>query len=42
MKIVAIDTLPIDQYLFVQVHTDEGITGLFQNLVDFRSELSKG
>jgi len=28
MKIVGIDTLPIDQYLFVQVHTDEGITGL--------------
>ncbi len=28
MKIVAIDTLPIDQYLFVLVHTDEGITGL--------------
>lgn len=28
MKIVGIDTLPIDQYLFVQVRTDEGITGL--------------
>jgi len=28
MKITAIETLPIDRYLFVQVHTDEGITGL--------------
>ncbi len=28
MKITSIETLPIDQYLFVQVHTDEGITGL--------------
>ena len=28
MKIVGIDTLPVDQYLFVQVRTDEGITGL--------------
>ncbi len=28
MKITQIETLPIDQYLFVQVHTDEGITGL--------------
>ncbi|MSP14362.1 MAG: galactonate dehydratase [Chloroflexi bacterium] len=28
MKITAIDTLFIDRYLFVQVHTDAGITGL--------------
>ena len=28
MKITAIETLPIDRYLFVQVHTDAGITGL--------------
>jgi len=28
MKIVSIETLPIDRYLFVKVHTDEGITGL--------------
>jgi galactonate dehydratase len=28
MKITAVEPLPIDRYLFVQVHTDEGITGL--------------
>jgi galactonate dehydratase len=28
MKITAVETLPIDRYLFVKVHTDEGITGL--------------
>ncbi|MBN1402518.1 MAG: galactonate dehydratase [Anaerolineae bacterium] len=28
MKITAIETLPVDRYLFVQVHTDEGLTGL--------------
>ena len=28
MKITAIETLPIDRYLFVQVRTDAGITGL--------------
>ena len=28
MKITAIETLLIDRYLFVQVHTDAGITGL--------------
>ncbi len=28
MKITAIETVPVDQYMFVQVHTDEGITGL--------------
>jgi len=28
MKITAIETIPVDRYLFVQVHTDEGITGL--------------
>jgi galactonate dehydratase len=28
MKITAIETVPVDRYLFVQVHTDEGITGL--------------
>ena len=27
MKITAIETVPIDQYLFVKVHTDEDITG---------------
>ncbi|HEV2122897.1 MAG TPA: galactonate dehydratase, partial [Chloroflexota bacterium] len=28
MKITNVEALPIDRYLFVQVHTDEGITGL--------------
>jgi galactonate dehydratase len=28
VKIAAVETLPIDQYLFVEVHTDAGITGL--------------
>src|SRR5579859_5937277 len=28
MKITAVETIPIDRYLFVQVHTDAGITGL--------------
>ncbi|MFH0847798.1 MAG: galactonate dehydratase [Chloroflexota bacterium] len=28
MKITNVETVLIDQYLFVQVHTDEGITGL--------------
>ena len=28
MKITAIDTIFVDRYLFVKVHTDEGITGL--------------
>lgn len=28
MKITAVETIPVDRYLFVQVHTDEGITGL--------------
>jgi galactonate dehydratase len=28
MKITAVETLPIDRYLFVKVHTDAGITGL--------------
>ncbi len=28
MKITAVETVPIDQYLFARVHTDEGITGL--------------
>lgn len=28
MKITRIETLPVDRYLFVQVHTDTGITGL--------------
>lgn len=28
MKITAVETVPVDRYLFVQVHTDEGITGL--------------
>jgi galactonate dehydratase len=28
MKIVDIKTIPVDRYLFVQVETDEGITGL--------------
>ena len=28
MKITAIETVPVDRYLFVNVHTDEGITGL--------------
>ena len=28
MKITAIDTLAVDRYLFVQVHTDAGIVGL--------------
>ena len=28
MKIVDIEVIPVDRYLFVQVHTDAGITGL--------------
>jgi galactonate dehydratase len=28
MKITDVEVLPIDRYLFVQVHTDEGLTGL--------------
>ena len=28
MKIVEIETILVDRYLFVKVHTDEGITGL--------------
>ncbi len=28
MKIVEIETIPVDRYLFVKVHTDAGITGL--------------
>jgi galactonate dehydratase len=28
MKITRVETLPIDRYLFVRIHTDEGITGL--------------
>jgi galactonate dehydratase len=28
VKIVAVETVPADRYLFVRVHTDEGITGL--------------
>src|SRR6478736_5949464 len=28
MKITAIETIPVDRYLFIQVHTDEGIIGL--------------
>ena len=28
MKITAIETIPVDRYLFVQVRTDAGITGL--------------
>jgi len=28
MKIVQIETIPVDCYLFVKVHTDEGISGL--------------
>src|SRR5690348_15783368 len=28
MKITRVEALPVDRYLFVQIHTDEGITGL--------------
>jgi len=28
MKIVDIETIPVDRYLFVKVHTDDGISGL--------------
>jgi len=28
MKITAVEPIPVDQYLFVKVYTDEGITGL--------------
>jgi galactonate dehydratase len=28
MKITAVNAIPIDRYLFVEVHTDEGIKGL--------------
>ena len=27
MKITSVETYPVDRYLFVKVHTDEGITG---------------
>ncbi len=28
MKITAIETIPVDRYMFVEVHTDAGLTGL--------------
>jgi galactonate dehydratase len=28
MRITQVETLPVDRYLFVQIHTDEGIVGL--------------
>src|SRR5918911_3400778 len=28
MRITRVETIPVDRYLFVQVHTDAGITGL--------------
>ena len=28
MKISRVETVPVDRYLFVQVHTDEGVVGL--------------
>ena len=28
MRITAVEAIPVDRYLFAQVHTDEGITGL--------------
>ena len=28
MKITAVEAIPVDRYLFAQIHTDEGITGL--------------
>ena len=28
MKITRVETVPVDRYLFVQVHTDAGLTGL--------------
>ncbi len=28
MKITAVETIPVDRYLFVKVHTDAGLTGL--------------
>ena len=28
MKITAVEPIPVDRFLFVKVHTDEGITGL--------------
>ena len=30
MKVTAVEQIPIDTYLFVKIHTDEGITGLGQ------------
>ena len=30
MKVTSVEALPIDAYLFVKIHTDEGITGLGQ------------
>src|ERR1041384_6264683 len=28
MRITRVETIPVDRYLFVQIHTDEGIVGL--------------
>ncbi len=28
MKITAVEAIPVHRYLFVKIHTDEGITGL--------------
>ena len=28
MKITNVETLPVDKYLFVRIHTDEGISGV--------------
>ena len=28
MKITSVETYPVDRYLFIKVHTDEGITGI--------------
>ena len=28
MRITAVESIPVDRYLFARVHTDEGITGL--------------
>ena len=30
MKVTSVEAIPVDAYLFVKIHTDEGITGLGQ------------
>ena len=42
MKITAVEVIPLDRYLYVKVHTDEGITGLGQSGTVGYLEASEG